>query len=109
MMADIGTARHLTEVLGLADRRHITDRRFGERRDHAVPVTVERRHGDRRYLQRRETAAGHIRNALQTLDDLVLLHGPGTPEHQDVTTALRRLWLSLREIELGNAGRHPVP
>jgi hypothetical protein len=107
MIADVGTARHLTEFLGMADRRRVADRRFGERRDRAVPVPVDRRHGDRRHLQRRETAAGHIRNALQTLDELVLLHGPGTPEHQDVATALRRLWLGLREIELGNDGRHP--
>jgi len=107
MIADVGTARHLTELLGIADRRRIADRRFGERRDRAVTVPVDRRHRDRRHIERRENAAGHIRNALQTLDDLVLLHGPGTPEHQDVATALRRLWLGLREIELGNAGRHP--
>jgi hypothetical protein len=71
------------------DRRVHFDRRVGERRARQSDVSEDRRHGrDRRNrLPRRETAEGHIRNAIQ------LLSGLGTDETlgQDVKDILGRV------------------
>jgi hypothetical protein len=56
-------------------------------------------------MGRRESAAGHLRQAIQLLDSL----GPSTASlphsPQVVEAALKRLWLGLRELGLGNLGR----
>jgi hypothetical protein len=64
----------------------------------AVP-SIERRTGsDRRRADRRESAAGHLRNALQIL---VQLSGQldTRPEQELVGSTMRRIWLALSQIE----------
>ncbi|GBD33121.1 MAG: hypothetical protein KatS3mg081_0200 [Gemmatimonadales bacterium] len=81
---------------GLPDRRRIFDRRLGERRVMALPVSQDRRSGtDRRRLgDRRESPTGHLRNALQVVHALAEM-GADVPLEQ----SLQRLRLALADIE----------
>ena len=47
----------------------------------------------------RETAAGHIRNALHLLRNLLEYGSLNEEDRQDVQAAIRRLWRALREME----------
>lgn len=56
-------------------------------------------------MGRRESAAGHVRQAIQLLDSLDS-SAASLPQAPDVVAAaLKRLWLGLRELGLGNLGR----
>jgi hypothetical protein len=84
----------------LPERRHSIDRRLGDRRRQAAPVTHDRRRSDRRRaIDRREGPGGHVRNALQVLTAVVY----GEVSGPDVTIALNgaidRLWRCLPEID----------
>ena len=84
----------------IPERRHSIDRRLGDRRRQAVPITQDRRRSDRRRaIERREGPGGHIRNALQVLTAVAY----GEVSGPDVTIALNgaidRLWRCLPEID----------
>jgi hypothetical protein len=85
------------------ERRGPTDRRLGERRLQLVTVAVERRTRSerRRRTGRRESPAGHVRNAIQLLETALAdsrLHG--TPVDQvTVAAAAQRLRHALREVD----------
>ncbi|HWP37253.1 MAG TPA: hypothetical protein VNL18_06825 [Gemmatimonadales bacterium] len=86
-----------------AERRAAADRRIGERRSHHVAVASDRRRGpDRRgHLSRRETAEGHLRNAIQIISGLSHDDPPLNPEIKKlVDDLLRRLHLALAETKL---------
>lgn len=71
-------------------------------------MVFERRRGaERRAIGRRETACGHIRQALQVLETEQALGTLEASAQREVAAADRRLWLALRECELGNIGRGP--
>lgn len=82
---------------GLTDRRRTFDRRLGERRSRTVAVSQDRRNGgDRRRLgNRRESPAGHLRNALQVIQCLAETGAGDIPLQQ----TLQRLYLALVEVE----------
>jgi hypothetical protein len=83
-----------------AERRTGTDRRIGDRRARHVEVPVDRRRPtDRRArLGRRETAEGHLRNAIQLLTGLANQEPAlGQSAQQLVDDLLRRLHLALAE------------
>jgi hypothetical protein len=86
--------RAIHSVTASAERRHVVDRRRGsEQRS-----TLERR----AYITRRapvETAAEHIRNALQLLSRLSESEGLTDELGNDLDAALRRLRLALSMIE----------
>lgn len=87
------------------DRRLIYERRLGERRARPASPGAERRWNERRVRAgRRETPAGHLRNALQVL--LEANAGAGAPERdgQDLDAAATRLRLAVGEIERLEAG-----
>lgn len=85
------------------ERRGPVDRRLGERRLQLVGVPVERRaHSERRRrIERRESAGGHLRNAIQLLEaalaDGRLHHTSVNPEA--VAAAAQRLRQALRECD----------
>jgi hypothetical protein len=108
--------RGASERRFIADRRRGRDRRAAPRRLKIHSVTAERRHVvDRRrgseqrstlerraYITRRapvETAAEHIRNALQLLTELSKSEGWTDERGNDLDAALRRLRLALSMIE----------
>jgi hypothetical protein len=99
--------RRVSALLPTGERRRHGDRRLADRRRARSTVPIERRRGkDRRLpMGRRESAAGHVRQAIQLLDTLApgAASSPHSPEV--VAAALRRLWLGLRELGLGNLGR----
>jgi len=64
-----------------------------------VPIDDRRARNDRRHpVERRETGAGHLRNALQTLT-LLRLADLREEEHEALRAAGERLWLALYEIQ----------
>jgi uncharacterized membrane protein YgaE (UPF0421/DUF939 family) len=86
-----------------AERRAAADRRIGERRSRHVAVSIDRRRGlDRRgHLSRRETAEGHLRNAIQIIAGLAHEDRPLSHETKKlVDDLLRRLHLALAETKL---------
>lgn len=50
----------------------------------------------------REPASEHVRNAIQSLENLMEFGALDDEDRMDVRAAIRRLWLALREIERGN-------
>jgi hypothetical protein len=93
-----------TRAFGDFSNRRRRERRGRDRRQQrGNGIAVERRSSrKRRARQRRESAAGHLRNALQ-----VLVHLPTgrtlDPElDADLTAAIRRVWLALLEVETPN-------
>ena len=106
MTLQLSTASRLAEILGRRDRR-AADRRDGDRRGKTLAVVVERRRGtERRTVGQRETANGHIRQALQLLETRLAPETLETSAQRDMAAAVRRLWLAVRECELGNVGRY---
>jgi len=95
-------ARHVSTLLPDGERRRV-ERRRRERRYRLAQVEVDRRRvQDRRSaLQRRESARGHLFNAAQLL---TLASTDRTAADDLISGALRRVWLALRELELGNVG-----
>lgn len=86
-----------------AERRAAVDRRIGERRSRRMDVSSDRRRGpDRRSpLSRRETAEGHVRNAIQIIKGLAEEEeGLSPATRQMVDDLLRRLYLALTETQL---------
>jgi hypothetical protein len=85
---------------GFVERRSLPDRRAAERRSGAlIPIDDRRAWRDRRHpVPRRETSAGHLRNALQTLT-LLGLANLREEERQALRSAGERLWLALYEIQ----------
>ncbi len=85
------------------ERRGPADRRLGERRLQPLGVGAERRQaGDRRRpVGRRESAGGHIRNAIQVLEaTLVENQRSGDPVERDtILAAIDRLRQALREVD----------
>ncbi len=82
------------------ERRSLTNRRAVERRMAVFPVPVERRGGRRRSgVERRESATGHLRNALQVLQELKREAGFRGEDEQRLDSAIRRLWLAVAEVE----------
>ena len=96
------------------DRRRGTERRNGDRRHMLALVTVERRSGsdrrrnpDRRGDERRtgperrgeESAAEHIRNALQLIEHVADSHQLDDEHRRDLDAALFRLRFALDRLE----------
>jgi hypothetical protein len=50
----------------------------------------------------RKPAHEYVRDALQTLSNVAQLGGLDRNNREDVSSAMRRLWLALREIEQNN-------
>ncbi len=94
----------------LRDRRAAFDRRIGERRQRAVPVSFERRRGAdrRRNLERREGPGGHVRNAIQILKTLMAIETLEPDARDMVEAAVERLQLGLRELDRLRANRHSL-
>jgi hypothetical protein len=85
------------------ERRGPADRRLGERRLQLVTVGSDRRGGPerRRPVGRRESAGGHIRNALQVLETALLAseRAGDTAKHETISVAIDRLRQALREVD----------
>lgn len=77
------------------------ERRLGDRRHHPQTVPVDRRMvGERRRpFDRRETAGGHVRNAIQVLESLLADEPLDDERSEAVRVAIERLWLALREVD----------
>lgn len=99
-------AQRVAAILPHGERRTGRHRRHQpERRATRVSVREDARHLPRRSgRERRETASGHVRNAIQLLGVATAYDPSGAEERAAVNGATRRLWLALREIELGNPG-----
>src|SRR5438876_5247322 len=97
-----------------ADRRSGTERRNGDRRSTLALVTVERRSGDerRQHAERRatgrrggqerrgqESAAEHIRNALQLIAEVADARELDDEHRRDLDAALFRLRFALDRLE----------
>lgn len=91
----------------IVERRTSLERRVGERRHAVTPVARERRRAGKRRstFDRRESAAGHVRNAIQLLESLLSDEDLDPALQQSVRQAVQRLWLSVREIDRLAAGR----
>ncbi len=85
------------------ERRGPADRRLGERRLQLVGVEADRRGSAdrRRPVGRRESASGHIRNAIQVLETaLVENERTGDPvERETILAAIDRLKQALHEVD----------
>lgn len=83
------------------ERRQSLERRVGERRRLHLAVPVERRRGPdrRRSMERRESAAGHVRQAIQMLEHMLALQAAGKEIEECARDVTRRLWLALGEID----------
>lgn len=99
--------RHVNVLLSCGERRRADRRRLGRRRS-AVPVDADRRAiRDRRSaVPSRESARAHLLNAAQIL---MLASADPMATEVNVHTALRRVWLALREMDLGNCGGGHAP
>lgn len=97
------TAPQPESPLRPSERRGPADRRLGERRLQLVTVETERRRGGdrRRPVGRRESASGHIRNAIQVLEAaLVESEQSGDPaERETMVAAIERLRQALDEVD----------
>lgn len=87
----------------IPERRGPADRRLGERRLQLVEVRAERRRATdrRRPTGRRESAGGHIRNAIQVLENaLAESRRAGDPvEEETLCAAIDRLRQALEAVE----------
>ncbi|OGU30525.1 MAG: hypothetical protein A3K13_01690 [Gemmatimonadetes bacterium RIFCSPLOWO2_12_FULL_68_9] len=85
------------------ERRRPADRRLGERRLELVGVEAERRLGAdrRRPVGRRESASGHIRNALQVLESALdeSERDGDSMERDTILAAIDRLRQALHEVD----------
>lgn len=93
----------------MLERRVSIERRLGERRYEIRRVPRERRDGAsrRRPFDRRESASGHIRNAIQALEGVGVAVESDRDHASALRTAIERLWLALREVDrLVAAHRH---
>jgi len=85
------------------ERRGRADRRLGERRLELVRVKDDRRRGAdrRRPVGRRESASGHIRNAIQVLEaSLEESDQSGDAlARETIVAAIRRLKQALHEVD----------
>jgi len=85
------------------ERRGPADRRLGERRLQLLQVPANRRRGqDRREpMSRRESAGGHIRNAIQVLETALLEseQSGDSVERSTILAAIDRLKQALREVD----------
>lgn len=82
------------------DRRTPLDRRAIERRRGAAPVPAERRALDRRgRTDRRESAGGHLRNAMQLLQEVLQAAPVDVLTRRHLEAVMERLWLALAEGE----------
>jgi hypothetical protein len=87
------------------DRRSVYDRRLGERRQRPPPSGSQRRREDRRArAARRETAAEHIRNALQLLQEPAVAAGTAEDRRHILGAATLRLRLAAGELERLESG-----
>ena len=77
------------------ERRTGQDRRRSEGRYSGA----ERRISTRRRLERRDSAAGHLRNALQMLITMVGTHQVTGEARDTVVSVIRRIWSALGEME----------
>lgn len=50
----------------------------------------------------RRTASEYVRDALQTLSNVVQLGALDVDDRRDLQSASKRLWLAMRELERGN-------
>lgn len=50
----------------------------------------------------RRTASEYVRDALQTLSNVLQLGALDSDNRRDVQSANKRLWLAMRELERGN-------
>jgi len=82
----------------LQDRRR-ADRRREKRGQEGSAVKEGREDGERRTRERRESPAGHLRNALMMLDDLTRLAEANDKAQNALAGAARRMWLALAEFE----------
>lgn len=91
------------------ERRGPADRRLGERRLQLLQVPADRRAGAdrRRPVGRRESASGHIRNAIQVLESaLVESERAGDlAEQETILAAIERLRQALHEVDRLTADR----
>ena len=85
------------------ERRRPADRRLGERRLELVGVEAERRLGAdrRRPVGRRESASGHIRNAIQVLESALdeSERNGDSMERDTILAAIDRLRQALHEVD----------
>jgi hypothetical protein len=89
----------MNDLEPLVDRRHGERRRI-ERRGGGTAPPLERRAGsDRRARQRRETVAEHLRNALQVLVHLATGRTLDPVLNEEIAAVIRRLWLAIQELE----------
>lgn len=82
----------------LQDRRRADRRQGGQAREGSGAVE-SRGDGERRLRERRESPAGHLRNALMMLDDLTRLAESNEKAQSALAGAARRMWLALAEFE----------
>ncbi len=86
-----------------AERRGPADRRLGERRLQLVDVRPDRRARSerRRPVGRRESASGHIRNAIQVLENALAESDPqgDAVERATLVAAIDRLRQALHEVD----------
>ena len=92
----------------IVERRINLERRVGDRRQHLVRVEQDRRRRRerRRTFDRRETPAGHVRNAIQLLEGILGAEGMSPELEAALKKAIERLWMGVREIERLAAGRY---
>jgi hypothetical protein len=76
--------------------RRATDRRG---RPEGQPSVERRAQRNRRVRDRRETVAEHLRNALQVLLHLSTGRSLDPAVNDEVTAAVRRVWLAIQEVE----------
>lgn len=83
------------------ERRLSVERRLGERRLRLLTVSLDRRAKPERRqpFDRRETASGHLRNALQMLADMTDGRTPETEADAGLRATMGRLLRCLREVE----------
>jgi len=97
------SAQSSDESWPTGERRGPADRRLGERRLQLVGVDADRRRSAdrRRPIGRRESASGHIRNAIQVLETaLVESERSGDPvEQATIRAAIDRLKQALHEVD----------
>lgn len=82
----------------LQDRRRAERRRESPKRE-GIGVVASPEDVERRTRERRESPAGHLRNALMMLDDLTRLAEANDKAQSALAGAARRMWLALAEFE----------
>ena len=92
------------------ERRIVFDRRVGERRTRELGVPDERRRGrDRRaHITRRETAEGHLRNAIQLLNSLSGIPDLGPDVREVLNRTVWRLHSAIAETRFLHSNRREI-